>query len=218
MCRNPFFAVTLIFLSILFFSCSSDSSIDLISGSDETLRVTFSERNSNVIWSREIESSVLSRKINTSAYVSSTVKLEPEVYLASANDETPVYPSLAGFGSLDSTQISPEAKSAVGKFIGNIITWNFDENLVKENSLFSLVLFKYDIENGWKANFAEDFPSDAEKKLFTTYYYGEPFVEEESLSVPVRLKNSKGFVDIQIFVDKTENFKVSQILIKKWGK
>lgn len=218
MCRNPFFAVILIFLSVLFFSCSSDSSIDLISGSDETLRMTFSERNSNVIWSREIETSVLSRKINTSAYVSSNLKLEPEAYLVSASDEAPVYPSLEGFGSLDSTQISPEVKSAIEKFIGNIISWNFDENLVGENSIFSLVLFKYDIENGWKNNFEEDFPSDAEKKLFSTYYYGEPFVEEESVSVPIRLKNSKGFVDIQIFIDKTENFKISQILIKKWGK
>ncbi len=218
MCKRAFFAVILIFLSVLFFSCSSDSTIDLISGSDETLRTTFSERNSSVIWSWEIENSVLLRKINTSAYVSSNLKLEPESYLVSASDEAPVYPSLDGFGSLDSTQISPEAKTVIEKFVGNIILWDFDENLVKKNSLFSLVLFKYDIENGWKSNFAEDFPSDAEKKLFNVYYYGEPFVDEEALSVPVRLKNSKGFVDIQIFIDKTENFKISQILIKKWGK
>lgn len=218
MCKNLFFVAVTIFSGFLFFSCSQETSIDLNSGSDETLRMTFSERNSSVIWSREIENTVLSRKINTSAFVSSNLKLEPEIYLVSASDEAPVYPSLEGFGSLDSTQLSPDAKVSVEKFIKSVISWNFDESLVEKTSLFSLILFKNDIESGWKNNFGVEFPSDAEKALFSSYYFGEPFVEEESLSLPVRLKNSRGFVDIQLFVDKTENFKISQILIKKWGK
>lgn len=138
--------------------------------------------------------------------------------MVSASDESPVYPSLEGFGSLDSTQLSPEAKSSVEKFVKSVISWNFDESLMEKTSIFSLVLFKYDIESGWKNSFGSEFPSDAEKELFSSYYFGEPFVEEESLSLPVRLKNSMGFVDIQLFIDKTENFKISQILIKKWGK
>ena len=219
MCKKSLlFVAFLFFLELIFFSCSSETPIDLNSGSGETLRMTFSGRNSSVIWSREIENSVLSRKINASAYISSNLKLGPEIYIVSAADEPPVYPSLSGFGSLDSTQISPEAKSTVENFVKNIISWNFDENLVSKNSVFSLILFKYDIENGWKNGFGEEFPSDSEKKLFSSYYFGEPFVEEDSLLVPVRLKNSKGFVDIQLFIDKTENFRITQILIKKWGK
>lgn len=220
MCKkNLFFsAVSIIAAGLLFFSCSSESQIDLNSGSDETLRMTFSSRNSEVIWSREIESSLLSKKINTSSYVSSNLKLDPEVYMISSTDEEPVYPSIDGFGSLDSTKISPEVKKIVDSFAQNVISWNFDENLIQKNSIFSLAMFKYDVESGWKNNFNEDFPLTAEKKLFSSYYCGEPFVDEEFLSVPLRFKTPKKFIDVQIFIDKTENFKITQILVKKWGK
>lgn len=219
MCKKSlFFAAVSVFVSgFLFFSCSSDSSIDLNSGSEETLRMTFSQKNSSTIWAREIESSVLSRKINTSAYISSNLKLEPELYLAAVTEETPVYPSLNGFGSLDSTQLVPEAKQIVEKIAENIIFWNFDESLFEKNSVFSLILFKYDVENGWKEKFGADFPSGEERK-FSVYYCGEPFIEEDFISVPLRFKNSKGFVDVRIFIDRSQNFKIAQILVKKWGK
>ena len=219
MCRKSLsFAAFLIFvLEFLFFSCSSDSTIDLNSGSEETLRMTFSQRNSSIIWAREIENSVLSRKINTSAYVSSNLKLEPELYLAAVTEEAPVYPSLDGFGSLDSTQLVPEAKKIVEKIAENIVSWKFDESLFNANSIFSLVLFKYDVENCWKENFGENFPAGEEQK-FSAYYFGEPFVEEEFISVPLRFRNSKGFVDVQLFIDRSQNFKIAQILVKKWGK
>ena len=179
--------------------------------------MTFSQKNSSTIWAREIESSVLSRKINTSAYISSNLKLEPELYLAAVTEETPVYPSLNGFGSLDSTQLVPETKQIVEKIAENIISWNFDESLFEKNTVFSLILFKYDVENGWKEKFGADFPSGEERK-FSVYYCGEPFIEEDFISVPLRFKNSKGFVDVRIFIDRSQNFKIAQILVKKWGK
>ena len=138
--------------------------------------------------------------------------------MISSTDEEPVYPSLDGFGSLDSTKISPEVKKIVDSFAQNVISWNFDESLIQKNSIFSLAMFKYDVESGWKNNFNEDFPLTAEKKLFSSYYCGEPFVDEDFLSVPLRFKTPKKFIDVQIFIDKTEDFKITQILVKKMGK
>lgn len=220
MCRkNNFLLILLLFAySMFFFSCSSEAVLDLSSGSEETLKASVKKRAEDVLWTRECEGIKLTRKISNMTDVSSKLNLNPMIVLLSDVENVPIYPAIEGFSSLDTTLFTSEVKNTVEKFSQNVISWVFDESLICENSIFTLILFKYDVETLWKENFLQDFPSDDEKKLFTNVYYGEPFIDENSVCTPIRFMNSKGFMDVQIIMDKTESFKICQIIIKKWGK
>lgn len=220
MCKKFEFAV-LIFSAICaiqFFSCSSDSSIDLSSGSEETLRQLAAKKEEEMLWTRELESVRLTKEINTSSKVSTNIKLSPEIYAVSNSDFLPIYPSLSGFGSLDTTEINSELKNFLVKFADSVCSWKLDSSLVKESSVFSLVIFKNDVENNWESFFGKKFEITDDISIFDSYIFGEPFAEENSVIVPIRFKNSSGYLDIHLFIDKTDGFKIAQIFIQNWGK
>lgn len=220
MCRkNYVFAIFLaVVFEILFFSCSADSSIDLSSGAEETLRQLAAKKEEELLWTRELESVRLTKEINTSSAVSSSVKLSPEIYSVSNSDFIPLYPSISGFGSLNTTEISAELKKFLDEFSNSVAAWKLESSYMKTSSVFSLVVFKYDVEHKWKSFFGKDFEISEENPLFSSFFYGEPFFEEQSIIVPVRFKNESGFIDIHLYIDKSDEFKVVQIFIQNWGK
>ena len=205
-------------LAIVFFSCSNGNQIDLSLGSEETLRSLSMKKEEDILWTREIESVRLTKDINTSSSVSSVIKLTPEIILLSEVEKSPLYPNLTGFGSLDTREISIELKAFLNKFSESVKKWTLDEKLMEADSLFSLILFKYDVEENWKTFFGRDFNVDEKNPLFESFIYGEPFIAETNVIVPVRFKTNKEHLDLHLYVNTSGDFKITQILIEKWGK
>lgn len=211
-----FITAFLVSLFMIFFSCNNNVPIDLSSGSDETLRQAALRREQSLMWAREIESVRLTRDITTSPVISKNVKFSPEVFAVSSDDYQPVYPGLEGFGSLDTSEITQELSVFLEKVAASIASWPLDSKYMEKDSLFSLILFKSDVEKSWKNEFGNSFPEG--DRVFDSLIFGEPFVESEAVLVPVRFFHKKNYLDLELYIYTGDKFSIGQILINRWGK
>ena len=206
--------ISLLFLT--FFSCSQPTPVKLITNQDETLRSIIQEKESTINWTKTLEDSVLSTKIDSFEGISSNIKLSPEVLRAYNNTCAPVIPYLEDFVSLDINNLGPGHKTSAIQLI-NTINSNFSvfpETIINAKFLFNYIFFKNDFIEEWNQNFQTEFKENCIKK----YLFGEPFSSEDLIQIPVRLFSEYGYVDIEInFINDEKNL-ISQIEITKWEK
>lgn len=218
--KKSFLSATVLSLLmfLLFSACSNGSSIDLSSGSEENLKQIAAKRESSLLWTRELESIRLTREINTVSAVSSNLKLSPEVIIVSSSDRTPLFPVLDSFGSLDTTGITSDLKTFLDGFSESVIKWKLEISMMNQASAFSLILFKNDVESAWKEKMGIPFLVTEELPLFTSKIYGEPTFIGDEIIVPVRFECKSGSLDIRLHIDSSDQFKIGQIVILRWGK
>lgn len=225
------FLVFFLILSIpsaLLISCSQGHSSEIVYLNEDTLRSLTEEKERNLVWTRELESVRLLRDISKNKAVDENSKLSTVMLCAVHGDylPDPIYPELPGFGSLDTSSLSKEHRAFFDEFSEQISMWKFPEERVEKNSLFFLALFKSDVENGWKDFFGTDFPLEEknesqktdkkEARLFTSWLYGKPFVDEDSILVPVRFFCAEGSVDVRLCSSKEKPI-IDQIAVIKWN-
>lgn len=214
---RKFCIFALSFFSVLYISCSNGAGSDKIISESATIKQLTFERDSDLLWTRELESVRLLLDVKKNQAVSDNVLLEPVVMICANTNKAAVYPYLENFGSLDTSSISKELRTFLDGSCEHICEWKPELLMLKDSALFSLILFKYDIENQWTENFNEDFPVvSEEQKLFDSWFYGEPFINDGELQIPVRFAVKKGFIDIKMFIDSAESFKIDGIQILKW--
>ena len=56
-----------------------------------------------------------------------------------------------------------------------------------------------------------------EKQKFDNFYICKPFISEENIQVPVRIYNQDLYIDLSIYLNYDEDYKIKQIEIIKWG-
>ncbi len=214
----PVFPVFLILFSL--FSCSHSNNGEIVYLNEETLRSATEEKEKSLQWTRELESVRLLRDISKNEAVSDNIKINAEVLCVrdSSFSAGAVYPFLPGFGSLDTSGMQAGYREFLESFCASVAEWNMPEDKFEERSLFSLALFKYDIENGWEAFFGKEFPQDRNGvSLFSGWIFGEPFFDRENIQTPVRFYCADGSVDV-LFFSGNDGLKMDQIMIQRWTK
>lgn len=228
-----------IFFCLFFASCSGSQQNDIVYYNDDTLRSVTDKIESELLWTREIEGVRLLKDISKNEGAAQNMRLTcPAMCMVSSSDYgEPVYPVLPGFSSLNTSLLLPSLRSFLDGFCSSLTKWKLDTSSFESSSIFSLALFKYDVETQWKDFFAVDFPelqsenesskdaadsktpSEDEPLLFSRWLYGEPFFDEETVEIPVRFYVAKGSgsIDVLLFVSK-ETEKLNQIQIQRWNK
>ena len=68
------------------------------------------------------------------------------------------------------------------------------------------------------ANQKEDEKSGAREKIFSNYLIGNPVSRENIIIALVRFYKSESFMDVQMYIENNDDFKLSQIRILQWQK
>lgn len=200
-------------LPFLFSACSKTESVSTYNGND-TLKSVLVTKGESAIWTGELEPKFLTETLESHDKVSKGINLSTEVLNVADSDSEKIYPQLKDFGSLDTESLSVSTQNVIKEFFDAVSSDIFSaENLMKNDSVFSLVFFADDLEKG----FTGKKQSDDETKLFTSYLIGNSFLSGSEVQVPVRLYNGKQYADITVFIDENDN-KISQLKIDRWGK
>lgn len=211
------------FLGFLFFSCSNAQNIEIAHLDDDTLKIISSEKEKTLIWTRELESVRLTRDYSKNAFATSDVHLLPTSITTAETQNLPIYPHIQGFGSLDTSELSSELKTFLNEFCVSVSEWNLKDVKVDENAVFSLVLFKNDVEEIYKQEKGEKFSSSTvettengealKAKYFDRWLFGEPFFDENYVQVPIRFFRKDWTLDVEVYVETGAEFKILQIVV-----
>lgn len=191
---------------------------------DENLHTIVSQKNEELIWTRELESVRLLKDTKKMEGVASSVKLSKNVVIASENLYPKIYPYLEGFGSLDTTLVSADLDKLLKTFASSLCFGVFDESLFNSQAVFSFVLFQNDLKNLWKELFKQDMPTfpaeeqetiAASQKVFTSWVVSKPYVFDNEIQVTIRFKKESKYIDVMLFVS-VDN-KIEQSQITQWG-
>lgn len=215
-CTAIFLICSALFCAV---SCADGHTTVLSDSNGETLRSQADKNDKDILWTRELESMRLGQNISAEDGIDKAVKLTPQTIIVSTSQEEPAYPFIDGFGSLDTSLISPELKTALDSFCRDVSSQQSADVLMADGCLYSYILFLDDLKTGWKGTFGEELP-DAEdtENLFTGEIYGAPFIEDD-YEIPVRLECNEGYADILIcFIKDAGGYKINQIEIQKWGR
>ena len=210
-------ASCIIFLSVILFSCANSTTAVAADENSKTLRTETDEKNSLIQWTRELEPMRLKEDITLADNVDRSVKLNPQSVTVLLSDVKPVYPSVPGFGSLDTSHLPPDARSVLDSFTSAVSKGHGAEFTVAKDCLFSYVLFCDDLKTQWKQLLGESYPETVsdDDPLFSSVIYGEPFIDEDDIQIPVRLIRKDRYADILVSEEKTpDGYKINQIKIK----
>lgn len=170
-------------------------------------------------WNSSSESNRLTRNISYNENVAKRdVVLNPQNVKILKNYSEPVYPTVKGFSSLDTSLLEPQAISNINNFLNDFSSHAFlrSQNYFDSSYVFNLVFFIEDIKEKWNKNFSEDFPAQ-ENPIFTNWYIGKGEYSENVIKVPLRLFCANGFLDITAFINYSKNCRIFLIEIDGWG-
>lgn len=200
------------FLCAFFFSCalnSADSTEESENSADDSFLKAYIELKSRQNrWSAPIsDTAAISAKTLLGA--DDSIMATPENAAAVLNTaDSPVFPSISGFGSLDLSHLSSEAKNALDGFCAALCQKSgFD--FMQPKREYELSLFFFDLEEKWRSIFNSDFPDE---RIFSSWKYAAPFFLDDAILVPVRFFSGEYFLDTEIYLFETEDgWKVNQI-------
>lgn len=210
-----FSVLFLIIFSFCLFSCSTGSNEKTQSEDFTTLKAEADSISSKTTWTEEIEKGRLTDKIKTEGLSS---KVKSSVLSVSAlKEDNPkfVFPSLPGFGSLDTELIPLNLKSELLKFCESFSKNDDLTSFSRKESLYNLALFYYDLsaclpeyENFFSfendENVAAETPEKEKteteaKKFFSSYKLGEPFIDGINYEVPVRFVSEEKILTLETY-------------------
>lgn len=170
----------------LFASCSDNTEESTQPADFETLKSEAEFINSKITWTEETESGRLLEKIKNPEGIDGKVKASVLTVAAIKNEEPLfIFPSLAGFGSLDTSLIPLNLKSEVEKFCDSFSKNDDLSPLFREESLYNLALFYYDLSSRLP-NYEKFFNESENKNFFDSYKLGEPFIDGVNYNIPIR--------------------------------
>ena len=223
---------SLIIFSSLLFSCKNTSETKLVYTESDTIKKSVKEKSQEITWTQELEAERLSQKITRSAMeLGPDVPYTKEIFKITKN-QSPVYPDLADFGSLDTRNLRPSVKEKLNNFCTSLASVNHsgEDTHFSRKYLFNYVFFINDLETGWKNNFDKEYPkeksenekSEEEKSegtnIFTKWTFGEPFIGSEIMQIPVRFYATCGIIDVTVYLNSNGNNEIYQITIDRWKK
>jgi hypothetical protein len=224
--RSNFFILPVLLTFCFWYSsCKNSQSVTLANPEESTLRAVSDIKETDTLWTRELESTRLGSNIKELAGIDKTVKLTPQSVAVITGSEEPVYPYLEDFGSLDTSSISSDMRTLLDGFCTAVIRFQPADQYMVRDSLFSLILFNYDLVKGCQDHFGVDLrqkkTGDSEKKetvrqFFTSWLYGAPYIDDTGFEIPVRLICGSGSVDLDVFITTGTDTKINQLRIVSW--
>lgn len=190
------------------FSCSSQAGEDEeVISKTGILKAESDKKAEQLLWTRELEGVRLSKRYDNAPSVKKGVPLTPEVMSVVGVLSEPVYPTLPGFGSLNDSAISGELRGFLLECVDALSEWDLGALKINKDKLFSLVLFKNDVEK----KFSEPH--------FDNYLLGEPFFGAATIQVPIRLfvgeKAAGKSIDVILEVCRADGNTISQSDFRK---
>ena len=212
------------------FGCS-DNPAGYFDNDVYTLKNLINEKSESVLWSKEIEGSLLVKNLSVEPSAGRN-HLSPSVINILQDYNTPLYPFIDGFGYLYENNLVPEVYKKLEGFCNSVSDYIYKgpEKYVDSTYIFSYVLFLQDIKEGWKKNLKKDFPvqqySDAEyeekkkadaiDRLFERWLFGAVFETDDYYEIPVRFFSNDGIIDVVLTFNKSNDSKIIQIEISNW--
>ncbi len=212
---------TFLMISVLL-SCKNNSEPKLVYTENDTIKQSVKMREQDITWTQELEKDRLTEKISRSSMeLGAEVPYNKEIFKISKDRQAPVYPEFTDFGSLDTRNLRPSLKEKMNSFCTSLSSENHSgaDAYFSRKYIFNYVFFKKDLEEGWKINFEETYPSKVEADgLFTKWTFGEPFIGSEIIQIPVRFYATCGIIDMTVFLNSSGNNEIYQITINRWKK
>ena len=210
---------SVIFLFLLFFSCSNAQESKLVYTENDTIKQSVKEIEQTITWTQELEGEVLTEVISRdSMKLGSDVPYGKELYKISKSNNNPVYPSFSDFGSLDISNLKISVKNKLDSFCEAFASEEHKGASASFSGkyLFNYVFFLKDFEEGWTKNFSEELPENT--AYFNRWIYGQPFNGVDIIQIPVRFYADCGTIDITVFLNSSGNNEFYQITIDRWKK
>jgi len=205
---------------LLSLSCKNASESKLEYSENQTIKSQVQNKEDKITWTLELEPDRLTRSLSKDKLmISPDVLFSTDILKISDAFQKPVFPELSDFGKLRTVEFQNQLESRIDDFCSK-----FSENKIIELQsffnnpyIFNYVFFVKDLKEGWKLNFEQEYPEEAEQ-LFTKWIFGEPFMGSQIIQLPLRFYCDYGTIDVTIYIDSNENHGFYQILIDRWGK
>ena len=215
-------------LSLFYVSCSSGNNSENLSAGTENLLLMSQKIEDKTVWTRELEAVRLISDITKEEKILSSIQLKPPVINVSNIDFPPVFPVLEGFSSLDLSQTPDDLISFIKNVSDSVSDFSLSKIKSTNNGTQSLIYFQNDLKAGYENYFSLKFPeylnqnedekSSVREKIFSSYLIGNPVSRENIVIALVRFYKNESFMDVQMYIENNEDFKLSQIRILQWHK
>lgn len=213
-------------LSLFYVSCSSGNNSENLSAGTENLLLMSQKIEDKTVWTRELEAVRLISDITKEEKILSSIQLKPPVINVSNIDFPPVFPVLEGFSSLDLSQTPDDLISFIKNVSDSVSDFSLSKIKSTKNGMESLIYFQNDLKAGYENYFSLKFPeylnqnedekSGVREKIFSSYLIGNPVSRENIVIALVRFYKNESFMDVQMYIENNEDFKLSQIRILQW--
>lgn len=213
-------------LSLFYVSCSSGNNSENLSAGTENLLLMSQKIEDKTVWTRELEAVRLISDITKEEKILSSIQLKPPVINVSNIDFPPVFPVLEGFSSLDLSQTPDDLISFIKNVSDSVSDFLLSKIKSTKNGMESLIYFQNDLKAGYENYFSLKFPeylnqnedekSGVREKIFSSYLIGNPVSRENIVIALVRFYKNESFMDVQMYIENNEDFKLSQIRILQW--
>lgn len=213
-------------LSLFYVSCSSGNNSENLSAGTENLLLMSQKIEDKTVWTRELEAVRLISDITKEEKILSSIQLKPPVINVSNIDFPPVFPVLEGFSSLDLSQTPDDLISFIKNVSDSVSDFSLSKIKSTNNGMESLIYFQNDLKAGYENYFSLKFPeyinqnedekSGVREKIFSSYLIGNPVSRENIVIALVRFYKNESFMDVQMYIENNEDFKLSQIRILQW--
>ncbi len=185
----------IVFSVCIFSSCSnSDTTAKFNYDGEETLKTLVEQRETEIQWPQVKNESVASSDTKFNI----TIKNDMELFLYNNSDKE-VYPSLEGFGSLNTSNMSKNLLNFISSFLESVQKKNIDILFFEYEKIYMQTVLEYNLR---------DYPD------FTDFVIGEAFAFDTpkySYEIPARMYFSGGYTDVTIFCQFIEDaYKIGQ--------
>ena len=236
--KIPILNSIFIFSIFILFSCKNAAEVKPVLNDENTLRNEISTYENEISWTKEIEEERLTSPVSVNEKISKNgFSPNPSLLKLLDNYNKPVFPELADFGNLDSSALSLSARQNIQNFCQTFSSNPFSgpESYFSSNYIFNYIFFKNDLIKGWKENFKTSFPYDEKQiakinrqkeknpkakgvQVFSKWIFGQPFMGDKIIQLPVRFYCTSGTIDVTLHISTENSNKINQIKIDRWGK
>ena len=195
----------MIFLLLTLISCTQPSNVGVYDGLD--LRSQAQELESSVHWAQELESSVLTETVGGADGIIKSISSDSSIIFASGKEKEyePVYPEIEGFSILNTSMLPETARIVLENFCNAIINGTSADACFARNSIYVLVVFRYDLAKYNAGKFSE-------------YILGEPFSSPTIIQCPVRFLKKDGTpMDFAVYLKPDDMCRICAIEYLKGG-
>lgn len=208
-----FFSVLIL---MLFCSCSDSQKKIVFTQDSEYLQSTIQNKNSNVLWTEEIEKQILTKNISDFDSINKNVNKSIELFNIISTSEL-VYPFIENFSSLDDSNYSKELYSFIETLIHYIIDFDYESlsKIYSKDYFFNFIFFKNDLDLLFQESFKIENTDNS--LAIIDYYIGSPVENSDFQYIPIRFLLKNHFFDLGVYIKKNTDYYVYDIDIITYG-